>query len=630
MAISLDKEELPRSDKGIVELSMVQEVSISIDLLATAKHFLSFLKTISGLPHLHGGSLAIQAIRRYLNCWMPLVAKSGLHSETTLMPPLDVQWVWLCHRLRPKSYLCYCKTHYGELIGGPIFLELSSQDAALQRSRELWNESYSSEPFEMEPLPKHGQSNRKSQASQLSRTSPVEEKELMESVSSQIAFYKQVSQQYLQQDKFLTVAKERYICFLHMLRRVEGRTACIPTCDIQLMWKCHQTAPAGYVHDTQLFLGNRSDDESAIQQQLSNTTRQDFEQTSRTWELLFGRPYERAGAVWSEVSNVDETMPLDPLLKRIPLTINWHHQSFDLNARHGFLQPRYVLEVCVHIKSAARREQSQKRADQLFLRMQMVDACRNFKHHVSVEKYRHDTVWHKLWSMQCEASTKGIVVDLIANVSACLVAPIFSKKVLGQVTVSWNELEKEPLLESAKSLTMKKSSHVSDTLVVLTSITPPVQAPYLLKALLDRVTDNTGAMISKKVLRLNKNEPQEGRWITRTVLDHAGRECFIIRMRFATGVWRRKIEGPVGVDWNERIIHIHGGGWNYISGSTGIAPEQVLATATPLDDEREQYKMKWSFSTGETLTIQMPIENLEWERHLRFSLKGNRLGVTIA
>ncbi|KAI5064456.1 hypothetical protein GOP47_0021126 [Adiantum capillus-veneris] len=412
-----------------------------------------------------------------------------------------------------------------------------------------------------------------------------------------------------------------------MLRRVEGRTACIPTCDIQLMWKCHQTAPAGYVHDTQLFLGNRSDDESAIQQQLSNTTRQDFEQTSRTWELLFGRPYERAGAVWSEVSNVDETMPLDPLLKRIPLTINWHHQSFDLNARHGFLQPRYVLEVCVHIKSAARREQSQKRADQLFLRMQMVDACRNFKHHVSVEKYRHDTVWHKLWSMQCEASTKGIVVDLIANVSACLVAPIFSKKVLGQVTVSWNELEKEPLLESAKSLTMKKSSHVSDTLVVLTSITPPVQAPYLLKALLDRVTDNTGAMISKKVLRLNKNEPQEGRWITRTVLDHAGRECFIIRMRFATGVWRRKIEGPVGVDWNERIIHIHGGGWNYISGSTGIAPEQVLATATPLDDEREQYKMKWSFSTGETLTIQMPIENLEWERHLRFSLKGNRLGV---
>lgn len=58
--------------------------------------------------------------------------------------------------------------------------------------------------------------------------------------------------------------------------------------------------------------------------------------------------------------------------------------------------------------------------------------------------------------------------------------------------------------------------------------------------------------------------------------------------------------------------------------------EEILATATPLNDELEQYKMKWSFSTGETLTIQMPIEDLEWERHLRFSVKGNRLGVVSA
>ncbi|MCO5605581.1 hypothetical protein L7F22_059764 [Adiantum nelumboides] len=216
---------------------------------------------------------------------MPLVAKNGLHTEKTLLPPLDVQWVWLCHRLAPKSYQSYCKTHYGKLIDDPMFLELSSQDAARQRSRELWNESYSSEPFEMEPLPKN---NRKNQASQLLRPFPVEEKELMESVSSQIAFYNQVSQQYMQQDEFLTVAKDRYLCFLYMLQRVEGRTACIPTCDIQLMLKCHQTSPAAYAHDTQVSLENLKDDEFVSHQQLSNTTLQDFEQTSRTWELLLG------------------------------------------------------------------------------------------------------------------------------------------------------------------------------------------------------------------------------------------------------------------------------------------------------------------------------------------------------
>jgi hypothetical protein len=65
----------------------------------------------------------------------------------------------------------------------------------------------------------------------------------------------------------------------------------------------------------------------------------------------------------------------------------------------------------------------------------------------------------------------------------------------------------------------------------LTSITPPVQAPYLLKALNDRVTDDTGAMLSKRLTRLNKYKPQEGRWISWTVLDHTGKECFIIRIR---------------------------------------------------------------------------------------------------
>ena len=39
----------------------------------------------------------------------------------------------------------------------------------------------------------------------------------------------------------------------------------------------------------------------------------------------------------------------------------------------------------------------------------------------------------------------------------------------------------------------------------------------------------------------------------------------------AAGVWRKN-ERPVGVDWNERIIHVHGGGWNYITGSVGTSP----------------------------------------------------------
>lgn len=60
-----------------------------------------------------------------------------------------------------------------------------------------------------------------------------------------------------------------------------------------------------------------------------------------------------------------------------------------------------------------------------------------------------------------------------------------------------------------------------------------LQGPYLLKTVPDRVTDDAGAMLSNLILRMNKYQPQQGRWITRTVLNHFGRECFVIRIRQA-------------------------------------------------------------------------------------------------
>jgi hypothetical protein len=69
---------------------------------------------------------------------------------------------------------------------------------------------------------------------------------------------------------------------------------------------------------------------------------------------------------------------------------------------------------------------------------------------------------------------------------------------------------------------------------VMASITPPIQAPYLLKCVPDRVTDDGGAMISDVILHMRSYRPQEGRWLTRTVLDYSGKECFVIRMRYCS------------------------------------------------------------------------------------------------
>ncbi|KAH7388396.1 hypothetical protein KP509_16G074000 [Ceratopteris richardii] len=622
MSTSIAIEDLLENGTG-TELQSTKHISISIDLVSVGKQLLRFLKTVSGLPHLHGGLSTIQAIHRYLNCWMPLIAKCDSTSDGFLIPPIDVQWIWLCHLLKPKSYGSFCRIHYSKIIDVPIFLELSNQDDVQERTRKLWNETYPNEPFDFGPIFKNVHNHHTSQVLQSMRRFHLEEKELMESILRNIAFYNQVSQEYMQHEQFLKVARERYRCFLYMLQRSGGRIACRPTCDIELMERCHQTSPLLYVHDTENLCGVLEKIYSSAQHQSCNA--QSFEQTSRLWELLFGNPYERAGALFSRVSESHQAMPVEYLSKFLPITINWDHQSFDINSQHAFLQPRHVVEVCIHFRSVLNSKIPED-GDSLFLRVRTMQACRKFRNQISLEGYGSNASWQKLWCMQCEVSTQGIVIDLILKGANCFIAPLISKK-LDQITVSWKELQKRPCFESEQTLKTRNKGHVSDSVMVLSSITPPIQAPYLLRALLDRVTDDTGAMISKKIVRINKNKPQVGRWMSRTVLDHAGRECFIIRIRVATGIWRSKIESPVGVDWNERIICIHSGGWKYIKNSVGIAPEGVLATATPRNDELEQYKMKWTFSTGEILMIQMPIENLEWERNLRFSLKGNQLGM---
>jgi hypothetical protein len=128
--------------------------------------------------------------------------------------------------------------------------------------------------------------------------------------------------------------------------------------------------------------------------------------------------------------------------------------------------------------------------------------------------------WKKAWHLYCEFGTKGVMLEYRRHGGGnCL------KRSSLQDTVSfrWNDLLR------SDSLTLEKE--VSQQVNVVVSITPPVQASYLLKCVPDRVTDDSGAMISDVFLKMNSYHPQEGRWLSRTVLDHAGRVCFVIRIR---------------------------------------------------------------------------------------------------
>lgn len=151
------------------------------------------------------------------------------------------------------------------------------------------------------------------------------------------------------------------------------------------------------------------------------------------------------------------------------------------------------------------------------LRLRMVRCHRELKLDQTVSNFNKS--WQKAWHLYCEFGTKGVVVELRRLGGYCFKASTVEETVF----FHWNDLIRAPSL----SLQRKVDQQVK----IIASITPPVQAPYLLKCVPDRVTDDSGAMVSDVILRMNQYRPQEGRWLSRSVLDHAGRECFVVRMR---------------------------------------------------------------------------------------------------
>ncbi|KAG2695677.1 hypothetical protein I3760_07G023800 [Carya illinoinensis] len=243
-------------------------------------------------------------------------------------------------------------------------------------------------------------------------------------------------------------------------------------------------------------------------------------------------------------------------------------------------------QVCLFVKLNLATQQNVKWE---FLRLRMLRGHKELKLDKSISNFHYDS-WQKSWNLCCEFGTKGVVLEIFRQGGHCFKG----SSLQGTVTFHWNELLRAP------SQTLERE--VSQQVRIVASITPPVQAPYLLKCVPDRVTDDSGAMISDLILRMNRYRPQEGRWLSKTVLDHARRECFVVRMRVGGGFWRRGGETPSPVKWEDRIIEIREGSWSYVAGSIGRAPEKVIATATPKEPP-EQWKAAWNFSTGDELMI---------------------------
>ncbi|CAI0551701.1 unnamed protein product [Linum tenue] len=563
------------STRSFADSPELAAVRVSLDLVSAARRNIGFLRNVSESLWLHEPGCLAEAVRRYDELWMPLVSDLMINNVGStvpmILPPFDVEWVWFSHCLNPENYRQYCEQRFSKLIGKPTILNSENEEYAVTRCKKLWLQKYPNEPFE----------NESTTESQDSAVLTSHQDLLIKEVTKNREIYTKLSWPYMSEIVYLIAAKQRYKGFLFLLQSgfMDGcRSKFVPCLDILLMLITHQSYPTVYAEDLKEM--ERTHSMARVAGLWDKVEDKDVEETKNLWDKVFDQPYEKAGGA------------INGLVKQPP--VYWEVSDSDVNTKYKSLMPRFLLEACVFVRLSSSSSHLNKTKDATtshnFLRMTMMRCHKELRIDASGSSFPHDS-WRKLGpSLYCEFATKGLVLELRRRGGMYFK----TSKAVDTVTFPWNDMLRAP------SLTLER--YMGNELRVVASMTPPVQAPYLLKCVPDRVTDDSGAMISDVILRMNNYKPQEGRWLSRTVLDHAGRECFVVRMRVGGGFWRRGGETPSNVKWEDRIIEVREGSWSYVAGSIGRAPEKLVATATPKEPP-EGWESAWHFSMGDELLI---------------------------
>ncbi|XP_065852001.1 glycine-rich domain-containing protein 1 isoform X2 [Euphorbia lathyris] len=527
--------------RTLSEISEVEStVRLSLDLVSAAKRNIGFLRAVSESQWLHEKATVVEAIRRYDELWMPLISDLtvGL-TPPMVLPPFDIEWIWFCHTLNPISYRNYCETRFSKLIGKPMIFNEENEEYALVRCQDQWRQRYPTESFE----------NETDSDSSLQPDTVVKNEHLFNLVQKQRFVCNKFQWPYMSELVYLIAARQRYKGFLYLLlqRFSDGVSSrLVPTLDILLMWITHQSYPTVYAEDMKEM---EADIMGKIAEIWDTVKEKEVEDTKKVWERTFDQPYEKAGGA------IDfHGVP------RVKSPAHWLVSDSDVNTKYKSLLPRFLLEACVSAKFSKVKDIDDDLKFKV-LRLRVVRCHRQLKIDKHISDFSMDS-WKKHSQLYCEFGTKGLILELRRLGGGCFKA----SKLENTASFLWNELLR------AHSLTLERQ--INKQLRIVASITPPVQAPYLLKCVPDRVTDDSGAMVSDVILKMNNYRPQEGRWLSRTVLDHAGRECFVVRIRMGGGFWRRGGETPSAVKWEERIIEVRQGSWSYVAGSIGRAPVQ--------------------------------------------------------
>lgn len=315
-----------------------ERFAFSVDLVSHSKDHIAFLRAL----HSHGitwSRLSSESLRRYRDLWLPLVSQNR---GAQLVPPVDIAWLWHCHRLAPFRYTSYCKQRFQEpLEQNPPFKclfsdatttildpsEIDKEVFAAETTHALWKQHYPDEPFY--------NANETAIGSGDEDLHLLDGYDLLGSTERQSSFLWQVSSPQFSDDGFLQRGVESYYKFLKLRTLLQDSSQIIvPTYPIDLMWHTHILSNThGYCKDCRSVIGsvlnhddNFGDGDRSVGGELDTA----FLATKNLWRKHFHEEYHVVGGMyrgeppkeyfsqhWGTFNNDHNLKPVGPYLRLV-------------------------------------------------------------------------------------------------------------------------------------------------------------------------------------------------------------------------------------------------------------------------------------------------------------------------
>ena len=138
----------PRRRPAVPQARSLRKALHKLHLEEVVKELLSVLLAVDNvdaieLQGLYDEHVCQEALRRYETIWLPLLERAtGSSSASQLVPPIDVLWVSIAHRLAPAAYRTDCLARFGRVLhysatpagaAAPALPRLFKSDSAFAR-----------------------------------------------------------------------------------------------------------------------------------------------------------------------------------------------------------------------------------------------------------------------------------------------------------------------------------------------------------------------------------------------------------------------------------------------------------------------------------------------------------------